>query len=264
MRVDLDAKSRAEKVIQSTKHESSAAISPDGTKIAYLSNRNGTEDLWVRNLETGGDNLLSSGGSRTLYSRNPMEWSPNGKFILRPSPRLIDVATGRTERLADQGSRPCWSRDGRWIYYLSYQGGQNGLWRMNADGSDPKRLMDLAANPTIRASLDPAREGLYLSTGDTLDWLPFDAESRPAGPVETIAPIGGRDSFSVVKRGVYFLDDAGWVQFYDSRTGQIEPVYEITDPVYRGEINVSRDGRWLLYTRATRSGSDLMLLESLK
>lgn len=53
--------------------------SPDGTKIAFESNRDGTTNFYVRAADgSGSDQLLLKNGDRKF----PMDWSPDGKFFL--------------------------------------------------------------------------------------------------------------------------------------------------------------------------------------
>jgi Tol biopolymer transport system component len=114
-------------------------LSRDGKMLVYVSNRSGSPDVWVRNLETGEDRQLTSnkadefrasispdgqhvaytvnrdvvtlpvnGGVEKVICRacapNVMMWSPDGKKLLvywgRPIRHgTIDLATGKQEEL---------------------------------------------------------------------------------------------------------------------------------------------------------------------
>lgn len=130
-----------------------ANVSADGKRMAYVSNRNGDSDIWVRDLETGQDRqltfsredefraLISPDGSRVLYARQasdlytiPFEggeetlvcekcgvvsnWSPDGKKVLYQYgvPRRFATAEVSTRKKEEV---PYWlglniSPDGRW------------------------------------------------------------------------------------------------------------------------------------------------------
>ena len=97
------------------------AISPDGTRIAFRSDRDG-----------GGIFLMGASGESprriTDFGYNP-DWSPDGERIAfaTDQPRLtsdgrsglwvVDVATGRTTRIHDSGFLPRWSPSGTRIAF---------------------------------------------------------------------------------------------------------------------------------------------------
>lgn len=55
----------------------SASFSPDGKKIVYVSDKNGSRRIYVKNLETGEENIISKGDG--IYDK-PV-WSPDGRLI---------------------------------------------------------------------------------------------------------------------------------------------------------------------------------------
>ena len=83
------------------------AWSPDGTKIAFRSNRSGHSDLYVMNADGSG-------------------------------------ITQRTADTATEG-RPAWSPDGMKVAFASDRDGDYEIYVMNADGSGVVRLTDNAA-----------------------------------------------------------------------------------------------------------------------
>jgi TolB protein len=78
------------------------AWSPDGRKIAFVSDRNGNSEVYVMNAKGNGQRNLT---------RNP----------------AFD---------AD----PAWSPDGRKIAFASKRDGEYGIYVMNVDGSGQRRL----------------------------------------------------------------------------------------------------------------------------
>ncbi len=57
--------------------DTSPRISPDGTRIAYLSNRSGKNQIHVRWLDTGQEAQITD----LQQAPSNIEWSPNGKWI---------------------------------------------------------------------------------------------------------------------------------------------------------------------------------------
>ena len=62
------------------------ALSPDGTALAYASDRDGSFEIYVRQLTPGGDEVrLTSDGGQNLQPA----WSPDGTRIVQSSKRLV-------------------------------------------------------------------------------------------------------------------------------------------------------------------------------
>ncbi|MEP6687411.1 MAG: DPP IV N-terminal domain-containing protein [Gemmatimonadales bacterium] len=120
--------------------------SPDGTRVAFRSSRNG-QDLWVMDADgTGQRNLTNSPDS---YEGTPV-WSPDGQRILFfGSEDGVDHlyvinpdGTGR-KRLTDDAAAEeygTWSPDGSRIAFVSARDGGARIYTLNADGSNPVRL----------------------------------------------------------------------------------------------------------------------------
>lgn len=115
-----------------------AAFSPDGSRIAFASNREGNFDIYVADAD---------GGNVT---------------------RLTATAANETE--------PAWGADGTWLAYQSDASGAPQIWSMRADGSGQRALtegpanMEPAVSPDGRAiAFSTIRDGnyeVYLMTPD--------------------------------------------------------------------------------------------------
>ena len=138
------------------------AVSPDGTKIAFLSSRDGEGmGLWVMGAAPEGpDNRpvkLAGGMPFGCSGSDTHDWSPDGKRIayvpertypdgtLKPSNIWVMNADGTHKtnitKTPDvyEGS-PAFSPDGTKIAFHSNRPGGYGIWKMGADGSDPAYL----------------------------------------------------------------------------------------------------------------------------
>jgi TolB protein len=112
--------------------DSSPCFSPDGSQIAFVSNRQGSPQIFVMSVNGGGAKRVTFQGK---YNQTP-RWSPRadkpqiaftgrderGVFDLF----LLDLRTGKVDRLTQgHGSNldPSWSPDGRLLAYVSSRGG---------------------------------------------------------------------------------------------------------------------------------------------
>ena len=120
----------------------SPAWSPDGKKIAFLSDRNGGASLWVIDVVAGSKKQASE----TDLMIEKFRWAPDSdriavEIVEEGLHRIeisniesgeSDLLTPRTEdaRLGD------WSPDGQWLVYASVNGDDRGIMRRNPTGVD--------------------------------------------------------------------------------------------------------------------------------
>ena len=103
------------------------AWSPDGSQLAYWSDRSGEYELYVRPTLGGAERKLTSYGVGFRYQ---LYWSPDGRKIAfidqTMTIRIYDMTSGQTARVDQamfwyegnlQGFRPSWSADSRWLAY---------------------------------------------------------------------------------------------------------------------------------------------------
>ncbi|MBN2425669.1 MAG: PD40 domain-containing protein [Calditrichaceae bacterium] len=108
--------------------EKNPAWSPDGTKIVFLSDRSGEEELWLVNPEGGEWRQLTKGNKG--FRAQPV-WSPDSRYLIFHDKfmklNLVDAANGNIS-VIDQGEFDdawerwgiqdyVWSPDSRWIAY---------------------------------------------------------------------------------------------------------------------------------------------------
>ena len=116
-----------ERVRTNTYREWQVEPSPDGKQIAFLSNKEGAEHLFVMDLATGAERVLARHGNGTIMG-NP-SWSPDGRQIVFSSNwrighqiYLINAdGTGerRLTRFRRGGCEPRFHPDGRRVVYVS-------------------------------------------------------------------------------------------------------------------------------------------------
>jgi TolB protein len=125
----------------------SAAVSPDGTRVAMILSRSGSPNVWVCNADgTGLKQLTHSAEDNSCPC-----WSPDGQWICYAtkihSRRLlakISAQGGEPEIIHTPGApnptEPDWSPDGKWIAFCS-QAGEFDICVVAADGGSPITLV---------------------------------------------------------------------------------------------------------------------------
>ena len=132
--------------------EFDATWSPDGTQIAFRSERAGDPEIWLMNADGSGRHRLTRGLSPA--------WSPDGSEIAYSSPGDILCPPGHGLRCSglsimnadgsgqhrvpntDGGEYPSWSPDGERIAFNSNLSGDHVMYIVDADGSG---LVDLSS-----------------------------------------------------------------------------------------------------------------------
>jgi Tol biopolymer transport system component len=116
----------------------SPSFSPDGTQVAFVSDRSGTPELWLCDRKGQHLRQLTNLGSAWLGS---IRWAPDGHRIVfdaRPNGHsaiyMLDIRGGKATLLEGgpfEARRPSWSRDGQFIYFDSTASGAPQAWRLN-------------------------------------------------------------------------------------------------------------------------------------
>lgn len=136
--------------------DNGAAFSPDGTRIAFVSRRDGNEELYVVNVDGSGLRRLTN---HTSWDSNPA-WSPDGTRILFNSGRtgngdiyVMTVGSSGTPtptRLTtsvDGEVNPMWSPNGLRITYERNVPNQGpNIWVMQADGTGQLQVANKVGN----------------------------------------------------------------------------------------------------------------------
>jgi Tol biopolymer transport system component len=136
-----------------TGHESSAAWSPDGSKIAFESTRDGNSEIYLMGADGSGITRLTH---RAANDYDPA-WSPDGTKIAFDSDPpgccgnfdiyLMNAdgsALTQLTRDVHDDSGPTWSPDGRKIVFDSDRSGRTEIYLMNSNGRGVIRLTDAA------------------------------------------------------------------------------------------------------------------------
>jgi len=146
-------------------------FSPDGSKIAWVAQRDGNIDVWVMNADGTDQTRLTTDPN----AQSQPSWSPDGtKIAFRNSPAATPDTVGDIWVMDADGSnptqltmspkadlRPAWSPSGAKIVFRSTRTGLGNIYEMKADGTKIKQLTFTAA---------PGQDGYA-------DWQPLAADA---------------------------------------------------------------------------------------
>lgn len=262
-------------------HQYESAVSPDGSRIAYVAGGFADQQWWRRGRShmdesriaiksATGENYesVTPGGAKEMW---PM-WSPDGHTLYYVSDRtgnenLWTVAPGGKPRqltsfATDRVLWPTISRDGRTIAFER----EFGIWNYDIASGKSKHLeitrRGLPAHPTTdHVAINTRFTGLALSPdGRKVAFAArgqiFAASARDGGEAQRVTHSHGNESTPVwsadSRRLAYVSDRAGGenIYLYDFGTGTE------TQLTHGADFNVypkfSPDGRSIAYQRNTR------------
>lgn len=248
------------------------ALSPDGRRVAFASNRTAATELWVADIDGSNARQITQGFGSLVLSP---QWSPDGRQVAFSAHvggnRDIYVAAADgswPERLTVEPSEdgnPAWSRDGKWIYFRSDRSGVGQLWKAPRAGGAPVRVTARQASQGFES---PDGRLLYFVSGGDVSGLwavPVDG-----GAEENVLPNVLEGLWAVTDREIVYIpsrtgaeDKSVEVRTYDlsSRTTSTFAVLRPALLPLMPGFSVSRDGRTMLWTQIDTAQHDVMLID---
>jgi uncharacterized protein YjdB len=175
------------------------ALSPDRTRIAFSSNRDGSYDLYLMDADGGnprrittdpgreGEPAWTPDGSRLIYTSTPIG-EQSQLYVLRPDGRPPQALTG----MPGAHHSPAISADGRSLAFVSTRDGNQEIYLMPVDGGAARRITRTGQRDSQPRFL-PNGDLIYVverGKGSRLVRL-AGTEGEPQTVLETDEPIGG-------------------------------------------------------------------------
>jgi hypothetical protein len=159
------------------------AWTPDGARIAYSSNQEGTQNLfWKATDGSGGAERLTVG----QHQRYVGSFSPDGRLLVFPEihpETLYDIWVLRLDDFDEEpflrtpftDAAPRFSPDGRWLAYVSDESGQMEIYVQPYPG--PGGKWQVSGNGGLEPVWNPTGRELFYREGDKM--MAVDVDTDP-------------------------------------------------------------------------------------
>jgi Tol biopolymer transport system component/DNA-binding winged helix-turn-helix (wHTH) protein len=238
--------------------DSNAQVSPDGTRIAWMSGRSGWAEIWIADANGDRPRQLTHLNS---YAGTP-RWSPDGNWIAfdfdRGSLQVFIVdSEGRNLRQITSGSGvnvvPSWSRDGKWVYFASQRSGRNEVWKHSLETG---KEVQVTAQGGFSAFESFDGKTVYFSRFDQAGIWSIPSE----GGAESVVVEGKPQTlfwghWALTKTGIYYTnveaEPRARIDFYDFATGRAHTVLALEKlPIWAGpSLSATADGKTIYYAQ---------------
>ncbi len=274
-RVDLNSRSARSMLAPTSRYQAAPAISPDGKRIAFQSDRSGSEEVWVADLDGSDAVQLSDFHANT----GSPSWSPDGRRIAFDSSAsgetalyLVDPSTALPKRISTNGipgSVPTWSADGKWIYFTSASSQSfehDSIYKVAPEGGTPELV-----TRTHGYNVQESKDGrvLYFYAGDTN--APIRVLDKATGqeqPLKGMPNVDYPTDWVLGSKGIFYTDNTSTpaaVAFYDFSSARVTRRFPIEKQfVDWGGLALSPDETWIAYSESDTRGSDLMLADGVR
>ena len=240
-------------------------ISPDGQTIAYVSDRNGRFDIFLRQIGTTSDVALTNEQSDNIQPT----FSPDGRQIAFVSSRagaspiyypgfdyplmggdiwVMPALGGTARRVAKNGNYPSWSPDGSKIAFVRHRG---LLFEVPVSGGEAREI-----------KLSPNLGVYYPAYSSDSRWIFFE---RQGNGIQAVRSTGGDLQQIASGRHPVWDDTSQAVIYSDDREGNNYSLWSVPFSLKEGKLSgkpraltvgrgrdwqpaVSRDGKLVAYT----------------
>lgn len=254
-------------LVSSTRWDFQPALSPDGARLAFVSDRTGSSELWTAHPDGSAASQRTRFGG--AYVTSP-HWSPDARrivFDVRAAGNgdlwLLEADSELPRRLTDTPASdlaPTWSRDGRSILFASDRSGAWELWRLALESGAARAVTRDGGYRGVET-----RAGIVLCRADRAGlWILSPEDAAPRMLVDDLAPVD-RANWAVAGDTVVYVGrptpEHPRLVRLDLVTGQRSVGAVLQDFPHTSGLALAPDARWVALSRVDRRESDLLWME---
>ena len=197
--------------------------SRDGRSLAYSTDRTGTMDLWVHDIETGREERVTQSAGAEVFGA----WSPEGTRIAYVDEAgqimVANVESGTSRKIHDRlfsPGRPTWSKDGQSVaftalqpYSSRYREGTSQIVAVSMNDLSERRIVPIANRSIGSREYDgpvwsPDGTAMAAVIEGTLWVIPVDPRGQPNGrPRQLTTEIADAPSWSGDSKQILYLSN---------------------------------------------------------
>jgi eukaryotic-like serine/threonine-protein kinase len=268
-----------EPVMVSTSNEQDVSVSPDGSKIAFASDRIGeAHEIWIAPTNDPASRRSLTGGAHR--PEGAPRWSRDGKWLAfdglgedgQRHVYIVDEAGGAIRVLPTRPGfderLPSWSRDGSWIYYGSNRTGRLEIWRARAGGGEPEQITTTGGDAPFES--DDGRLLYYYRVVDGRRTV--FARSFADGSERRLDVTVAFWNYCPGPGGLYYLTPRQGqrppytfeVRFLDVATGRSRTLHTVRLAGASPGLSVMPDGKTILMAGAAEITQDLVRIDNFR
>jgi Tol biopolymer transport system component/DNA-binding winged helix-turn-helix (wHTH) protein/tRNA A-37 threonylcarbamoyl transferase component Bud32 len=282
-RVEILSNNPPARFITSTLLDNAPDFSPDGSKIVFLSDRDGTQAIWVCNADGSNPRkirLMGVPDTSIPQGPNIPKWSPAGNQIAYDGRHdrhrqifVVDAEGGTPAQVTSgdfENQSPSWSRDGEWVYFGS---DRNGRYEIYKTSLKTRETIQVTHNGGFYAEESPDGQLVFFNKpqDDKATWTYVKsgvyAIPKSGGPERLLVPDASW-MWRAGKDGIYYTDNTAkprpTLKLFRFNNGRIETLTTLDKESWGGPggIAISPDGGTLLYGQIDSEGKDLVLVKN--
>jgi len=245
----------------STGYDHLPSLSPDRSRLAFISNRSGAPGIWLKEMGSGAERRLPLPSS---IAPAFLAWAPNGQRLAvsgrGPGGLAIfnlDLGSGRLERLplAGQVLFGSFSADGGRIYFSRLAGGRFAIFERDLTSGRERRIVENAWRPV---PLGGGAALLFVRPYQAGLWR-IDLGSGAVARISAWPQPGDRLNWAASSTDVWVPDRRGQrLLRLDPDSGAVREARPL--PALNASSGLSASGPDLLFSLPEEPETDLMLL----
>lgn len=263
--------------INTNDYSHSPRFSPDGKRVTFISNRSGSEEIWIANSDCSNQRQISILNQKGI---GHPDWSPDGtriafNRIVDGQSEIFDIEVdgGRVRRLTDSpfnDTIPKWSGNGQSIYFCSMREPNSEqscqIWKLTLDGGE---VFDVTHNNDGEYTESRDGSAIYFTRKARIWRKDIRLESEE--PLSSLREIPVGNYWDLTSAQSIFLvspkpGEEHILRRFDLNSGLIERVMDLDAilPQSVAGLDVSPDVKMVAFTSITSPGQDIRLIKSIR